>query len=478
MQKLYNLPEDSPSLEPLFDFNILSAALYDLLVQNRASAFVLGIHGPWGSGKTTLLEALRRSVQSKDTVIVDFNAWKYQDREALWRALILRVLGEVRSRGGDEKKLDELQQSLYRSFVEKDHGPLKIDWQAVFTEAVLVLLRLLKLDILGGVLATSVGWVRDLLGGEKAKEEESAKELERIGKIFQRETIERSIEHVTSIEQFLELFRDLMKSLGEKGLRVFVLVDDLDRCLPESALEVFEAIKLFLDAPLCTYIVAVDRDVIRRGLTVRYKESNAGAVVDPDEYIEKTISLSFDLPLLAPGDVRSIISKYQLPVSLDEEHVDRIINGLGPNPRRVKRFMNSLALQLHVASKATESNRKFKLSPLDKDNLGLFIKLNLMSYRNTAVFSSMLREPALVFRLQNAAAAYSDALVKGNVSEAFAKLAAGLAKEIELVQATARDHIFWNIVKDGPSLALDKGKTQTMLAWFRAVSAVNPPTPT
>ena len=55
-------------------------------------------------------------------------------------------------------------------------------------------------------------------------------------------------------------------------------------------------------------MVAVDRAVIRRGLELRCPSGTMGEkralppVVDPDEYIEKTIRLSFDLPLLEDAD--------------------------------------------------------------------------------------------------------------------------------------------------------------------------------
>jgi predicted KAP-like P-loop ATPase len=100
-------------------------------------------------------------------------------------------------------------------------------------------------------------------------------------------------------------FRKLVSKLAAQR-SVCVLIDDLDRCLPEAALEVFEAAKLFLDAPECTYVMALDRDVIRRGLAVRYKGQNAG-LVDPDEYIEKTITLSFDVPPLGRNDAIALL---------------------------------------------------------------------------------------------------------------------------------------------------------------------------
>src|SRR5262245_12037694 len=90
---------DFPALRPGFDFDRIAEGLVPLLAADcERGATVLGIHGPWGSGKTTLMDAIQREVKRNlpGSIAIEFNAWKFQDREALWRALILHVLGELR----------------------------------------------------------------------------------------------------------------------------------------------------------------------------------------------------------------------------------------------------------------------------------------------------------------------------------------------------------------------------------------------
>ena len=132
--------EDIPSRKPKFDYDLVAEAALSLLLQPREGATVLGIHGAWGSGKTTLMSAVQRQVadglSAQQPVFVDFNAWKYQDRDALWRALILRVLAELRRGGAEEKSLDDLEQALYRAFEVEVKGPWKINWRTVIVETI------------------------------------------------------------------------------------------------------------------------------------------------------------------------------------------------------------------------------------------------------------------------------------------------------------------------------------------------------
>ncbi len=354
--------EDFPASAARFDFDLISRALVPLLEQPTEGALVLGIHGPWGSGKTTLLQSIRQALgQGQGTaapVFVDFNAWKYHEREALWRALILRVLAELSDltdEGTPEAAdLDELKRSLYRAFVVQEKGPWKVNWQSVITEIITIGLSVIHLDFVGKALAGSFSWVTKLFK-KKDGDGLDEKSLEQLGSLLERTTTERQVDQVQSIEQFVGKFRDVVRKL-QQDRRVYVLIDDLDRCLPEDALDIFESIKLFLDAPGCVFLVALDRDVIRKGLRLRYgSQSDSELLVDPDEYIEKTISISYDLPRLSSTDARSIIDEFTLPITLSDIHKTLVITGLGTNPRRTKRFMNTLSFQLQLAALAYDT---------------------------------------------------------------------------------------------------------------------------
>lgn len=49
-------------------------------------------------------------------------------------------------------------------------------------------------------------------------------------------------------------------------LNLLFLIDDLDRCLPEKAVEMLESIKQFLEVPGCAFVLAVDDEIIERGI--------------------------------------------------------------------------------------------------------------------------------------------------------------------------------------------------------------------
>lgn len=479
-----NYSEDIPSQTPIFDYELVAQALLSLLRQPRKGATVLGIHGAWGSGKTTLINALHRQLNTElghqQPIFIEFNAWKYQNREALWRALILRVLAELRRSGGDSKNLDELERALYRSFEVQEKGAWEVNWRTLIVEIIGIGLSILKVDYIATAFRSSNSWfARLFIGEEKGKDGKSEnsviddKRVEKLASVLERKIVKRHIDQVQSVEQFLSEFQKMMKVFTDNGQSVFVFIDDLDRCLPESALEIFEAIKLFLDAPGCSYIVGLDRDVIRKGLAIKYAPGGQGAkgqsLIDPDEYIEKTITLSYDLPRLTRLDSFQFIEETLLPITLDNQHKALIFAALGSSPRRIKRFMNTLALQLHLAAlakAASQSVHPVLLTDSEPRKFDVYLKLLLIAYRYSGVYAASLEDPGLLERLQNTSNTF-EADCKSGTLEARNKRGETLLKEQPIVAALQEQEHFWRLFSKKPSLKDENQLVSELREWFR-----------
>ena len=58
------------------------------------------------------------------------------------------------------------------------------------------------------------------------------------------------------IHEFREEFKELLDEA--KIDQLVVLIDDLDRCLPETAIDTLEAIRLFLFVPKTAFVIGAD----------------------------------------------------------------------------------------------------------------------------------------------------------------------------------------------------------------------------
>ena len=64
-----------------------------------ATPLVVGIYGGWGTGKTSVMQTLEAELAAPERLMLWFDAWIYARQEqALWRALLLRVVEALRER--------------------------------------------------------------------------------------------------------------------------------------------------------------------------------------------------------------------------------------------------------------------------------------------------------------------------------------------------------------------------------------------
>jgi len=143
-------------------------------------------------------------------------------------------------------------------------------------------------------------------------------------------------------------FHSVLRSLtgrkaGTVGPKINLLffIDDLDRCLPEKAVEMLEAIKLFLEVEGTAFVLALDDEVVERGIAHRYRDyadakhptawdsiayslkperyreflglyaDNLEEPITGHEYMEKIVHLQVRIPRVQEVDVKTyLLEKY------------------------------------------------------------------------------------------------------------------------------------------------------------------------
>ena len=212
----YKIILDFPSDKPALGFANTADALKDIVESSRPQ-FAVGIFGTWGSGKTTLMRAIEKRLDPAKSIAVQFSAWRYE-REP---HLIVPLLDTVR---------EALAIWAEKNAAFKDEA---LKTASTVGKAMYSLLTGLSFKFgVPGAVELSFKANAALEQAKKfTAEEKEAK-------------VSRSFYHAT--------FRALRESfhgfLGDgSSRRIIVFVDDLDRCLPQGALEVLEAMKLFFD---------------------------------------------------------------------------------------------------------------------------------------------------------------------------------------------------------------------------------------
>ncbi|RLC79416.1 MAG: hypothetical protein DRI81_05360 [Chloroflexi bacterium] len=369
------------------------------VVLTADTPITVGIFGPWGSGKTSLMRLIAEQLLNRRTAghrwarVVWFNAWQYaQDEGALWRALLLRVLEGLESdqiSEQDAQQIADWRMRLYTDVERTEMGSINIDWPKLGKGALNLGLSLIPTP------ATFLQ-VAQLLQGEMGS-------LEEIVSAFQRERTEVYRRKLTLLEEFRGGFAHLVREYvwGRNGMLV-IFVDDLDRCLPGRAVEVLEAIKLFLDVPGCVFFISVDRDIIERVVRVQYASYMAGEGEDAgsvpiagQSYLEKIVQLPFHLPPLEDDQIAAFIDQHD--PHLPPDCRDALSLGLEPNPRVVKRALNILRLLLKLAERRVAEDTIGAIVP------GLLAKMVVIQVRYRDLYRDLLEYPNLAQDLEWAA---------------------------------------------------------------------------
>ena len=364
------------TLEDALSFSDFRQALLTILTE-ADTPLTVGVFGPWGSGKTSLMRMLKADTEAKGLHFVRpvwFTAWKYDQHEALWRAFILRVLDALYPREAGEgpwekrarlrnpqgeqlqqvRMLERLEQSVYGAVDWEELGRWTVNWWQATKSGGKAAAEVAAALIPGGAaLATALGQV---LGGNEEAD------------VLRREIQTYHRQQLASMEQFHDTFEEAIKLVLKDEGRLVVFVDDLDRCLPEKAVEVLEAVKLFLEVPRTVFVLGMDREVIERGIEARYAalfrtggEGQPELRIRGSAYLEKIVQIPFHLPTLAVDDVEHYIQRLEqgLPGSMRLSEPTRAVlaNGLSPNPRQVKRTLNIFRLLKEIALAREESER-------------------------------------------------------------------------------------------------------------------------
>lgn len=350
---LSDLPTEKDSL----DFAPYVNTLVEVITSpNTSTPLTLGIFGTWGSGKTSLMRMIEKGLP-KSFRTTWFNAWMYDKEDTLWRVLLLHVLTALKeaipeNKPGDIERLNDLEAALYKPLDREKLGGLTIDWGK------------LGKGVTGGAMQIGLAFlpggtvVNDLLK-ELRNKDKADQALVNLFTAIHRESAKIHIDQIRFFEQFQRFFSELADEyLVKKNLRLVVFIDDLDRCLPDKAVEVLEAIKLFLDTTGCVFVLGLDQNVITRGIELKYRrqdngtkseaQDGMGTMINGERYLEKIVQLPFRIP---PID-KTVMSSYVQSLVAEWPHPacpQVFSEGLSDNPRQVKRTINLFLLLWSLA---------------------------------------------------------------------------------------------------------------------------------
>lgn len=476
-QPTKTLKEDAlgfaPYVEALANFLMDSSTLPPLTIS---------IEGEWGSGKSSFMLMLATLLKEKGERTVAFNAWRHDKADSLWSAFALQLNGALANAMPLPQRFWAALSLFRRRFR--------------FAEGWFDLIRMAALAILFAAGAYAVWILSTRYGPDAAKAlihsvDESAATptpaataspmtasesatpqahlilsakiagimaalsvvvtfLAQFKKLFgnpfsidlaRYARSPRYEDQISFIEQFHDDFAKIVGAyIPKKGQKVFVFIDDLDRCEIPKAADLIQGLNLLTsDIENFVFIIGMDREKVAAALAIKFEKAlpyiaprltgiggsgnTKGGLAFGYNFIEKFVQIAFRVPR-PTGEMERFLQSLSgdpahstardtpsgatdeqrgiaVELSNDSDRVREIASAIAGtfnfNPRRLKQFVNLFRLQAFIADRTG----LFRGSePLTFEQLGKFVALGL---RWPLLMSELARSPSLLGELERRA---------------------------------------------------------------------------
>ncbi|KUY77636.1 hypothetical protein WI25_05990 [Burkholderia cepacia] len=301
---------DVEATSDLLNFSLIADTAAGLIRDAGGQPISIGISGSWGTGKSSLVKLIGASLGEKDAdgkpyLFVEFNAWLYQGFDDAKLAL-LQSVSDVLSEEAKRKK----------TFLEKASDFAKrVRWFRALKLVAPVASAAMVGGAIGGPIGAVLGGLSGLASGslkesdvEKVKKayDDLAPEIKELLKEKEVESPQKEIEGLR------KAFAELLESLQ---VTLVVLVDDLDRCMPDTAISTLEAIRLLLFLPRTAFIIAADEKMIRSAVRAHFAQAHFDDEL-VTSYFDKLIQIPLHVPRLGVNEVKAYVLLLMLDLAV------------------------------------------------------------------------------------------------------------------------------------------------------------------
>ncbi|SKB94448.1 KAP family P-loop domain-containing protein [Lachnospiraceae bacterium] len=301
----------------------LGRAIYE---NKEKESIVIALYGKWGSGKTSVANMALQTMEElaledkNKPVIIKFAPWNYSDKDSL----IARFFSSLKSKI-DIDGSDELKNVVGKALSE---------YADVFEFATLV-------PVVGGPLAAFLKKAAQV-GGEA------------LAKPSDLETSKAALE----------------EALLKVDQKIVILIDDIDRLTNQQIRDIFQLVKQVGDLPNITYLLAMDREIVRRALSEIHN-------TDGNEYLEKIVQIPFEIPELNRTKLHEIfftkldtvIKDLSKDIQLDQRYWSRVFeNCISPyicTLRDVNRVINTFQFRYSMLYEETSFEDMIAITTLE-----------------------------------------------------------------------------------------------------------------
>ena len=367
--------KDSETKSDYLNFDYLIDAVESIAMDSKLTPSTIGVYGDWGSGKSSLMQMVEEKIKSEhndNTCCIRFNGWLFEGYEDAKTAFCGSILDALRANETMPSKVKTRITNLLK----------KVDGKKILMKGGSVALDVLLSGGVGSIAYLTVDTIANALKGKLSDATASDVKDTLKGILAEKKS---STSNRNDIKHFQEEFKKILKESKIEHLVIFV--DELDRCTPDTVLDVFAAMRLFLFVEKTSFIIGADSRLIDYAIKSRYQNIAGNELDISKEYLEKLIQYPVTIPkrdeleleryltcllletkinniaeCIKGGSIYDSINQEELVKNHEGEKeeikeaiaLSRIISPvlaakLNGNPRQCKRFLNTLFMRVNMA---------------------------------------------------------------------------------------------------------------------------------
>lgn len=252
--------------------------------------FCLSINGAWGSGKSFVLQMIEEQLSKKqEYIIVKYDAWE----NTFYSDPLIAILSCL---------IDGIEDKLY--LVERSKEKAK---KAIKTTAKTL-----------AKFSAKINTLQEIISGIKSV-------LKSFHNPIDSDT--ESMGNFKSYQKLLKETKEVLNEITQKGeydkkqTKLIVLVDEIDRCLPDEQLKILERLHHLLGIKNCAVIVAMNQVCIAQTVKTIYG-------IDGNEYLRKFFNYSFRLEMLASSYLKSLFDELENNICKVNSNTEDVENAI------------------------------------------------------------------------------------------------------------------------------------------------------
>ena len=358
------------------------------IIKDCDPSLTIGLMGGWGTGKSSIVKTLQAKFNNEtnsNIKVFIYDAWKYS-KDSFRRTFIMELSEYFKVPTKDMSKgfyKDENKEVEVRIGFSKGLWWLYL---MIFLPAIVVITLIMYLNIANGIRAiiSLFAIVNSLLI-----------------LLFKNSLVKYNTfvvtPHLFAPEQFEKVFKDKISKIvkKEKLKKIVIVIDNIDRCHKERAVELLLAIKNFLETEKTIFIVPIDKKTVIEYF-ISSQDDPTTSQENANEFFRKIFNTTITIKEFSGRELfnfcNELNKKYKL--GLPDEVAFLVSKGFPKNPRRIIQFLNTFQAEVLFAKKQEEIGNLEK--GIVSGNIPMLAKLNIIREEWPDFYSLIVKDPDLL----------------------------------------------------------------------------------